>query len=429
MPKKTLKPIWIALLVLIVIGSLGSYLYFGFIKQTIYGVPSEIKVGDIIKFHAIAQVGGRTGITCSAHPAIDPFITAFVKKELKDSCVGVPCNLYDQWSFSASKSGTYSLDVAYTCSGVTAPANDKLTFSVKESQPSKYCSDSEILTLGSYNIYESGNIHWYSYTNGIKNYDNKNSDECLNEITLKEWYCGTDYVGYFKEVNCPSESKCQNGACVKDSSKPCNLNMPAVEPNPYCEDNNVYANYQSIDQNTCTLKHEKRLLDTCGSDEKCSSGSSDLISRCVPNVEFGTIRNKECTKSGDHDMVHYQIFGGTGDKLYSWTEVYESCIGNQFCNPATLSCELEEKVNVGYFIENNECKFSSTNGFYSTEDECKKSLAGTGSIGANETKKDETPPEFDFKEFMIKYGILIGLGAIILIAGIVVLAVSLRREK
>ena len=54
MAKKGLKISLIIVLVLVIIISLGSFVYFGFIKQTIYGIQSQYKVGDIVKFDAIA---------------------------------------------------------------------------------------------------------------------------------------------------------------------------------------------------------------------------------------------------------------------------------------------------------------------------------------------------------------------------------------
>ena len=221
--KRNYQPILIIVTILFLF--LAGFLtyYFGFYKQTIYGIPSEVKVGDIIKFHAIAQVGGRAGITCYAHPSIEPYMTGviFSRKELKDGCNSLPCNLYDQWSFSQSTAGTYNLDVAYTCSGVTAPPNDKLSFSVKPFIQLQ-CSDSEIVPLGKYNIDEAGNIRWLKVSGRFPDatvlYDNTNNDECLSETKLKEWYCGTDYIGYFKEINCPSGTKCNSGACITQTS-------------------------------------------------------------------------------------------------------------------------------------------------------------------------------------------------------------------
>ena len=168
--RRIYKPILIVVSVLFLILVLFSTYYFGFRQETIYGVPSEVKVGDVIKFHAIAQVGGRAGITCYAEPdwvrgnpdCSSCLIVSLGKKELKDGCVGLPCNLYDQWSDKQLEAGNeIGLDIKYTCSGVTAPPNDKLTFSVKEATTSSitcyYCGGGLLqFTSGSYTQCPSG---------------------------------------------------------------------------------------------------------------------------------------------------------------------------------------------------------------------------------------------------------------------------------
>lgn len=444
--KRSYQPILIVITILFLI--LASFLtyYFGFYKQTIYGVPSEVKVGDIIKFHATAQVGSRAYITCYAEPDLvtgnpDCQLCARVslgKKELKDGCNGLPCNLYDQWSYTPKEAkNTMGLDVKYTCSGVTAPPNDKLTFSVKEAttpcnqaggyfivvgvdscksgytassepiaglqcclpqdapdftiQPipstEKICTDSD-----GNDITKFGSVHYYSST---YQYNYYKEDICVNDATITEWTCDSERkIGVSNNKQCPSETKCSGGACLTTPTSGGSygggepiIDCKTGDKGSFCRDNKRYFLTTSIKFDESGIRRcvdEERLFEICSDDETCNKDAG-----CVPDVEEGAIRNKKCK---DLEFVGYQQFIGG-----QWKDVTELCVGDQFCNPETLQCELKEDA---------------------------------PKVKTNETEKDkEKAKEFDFEEFFKTYGIVIGITAFLLVVGIIFIVAMMRRKK
>lgn len=463
--KRSYQPVLIAITVLFLIFASFLTYYFGFRKETIYGVPSEVKVGDVIKFHAIAQVGGRAGIICYAEPDIvtgNPdcqLCTRFSlgKKELKDGCNGLPCNLYDQWSFSPKEAkNEMGFNIKYTCSGVTAPPNDKLSFSVKEAttpcnqaggyfivvgvdscksgyrassepiaglqcclpedapdfiiQPvptiEKVCTDSD-----GNDITKFGNVHYYSST---YQYNYYKDDTCVNDATVTEWTCDSGKIGVSNNRQCPSGTKCVSGACSTSggttggaSGTSCQAPLylstatntcktcETGDKGTFCRDNKRYFITTSIaltPSNDRTCVDEERLFEICSDDEICNKDAG-----CVPNVEIGTTRNKKCINNEQYSSVNYEEFQSTA-KGGQWMSVNEFCIGDQFCDPETLQCELKENA---------------------------------PKVKTNETAKEEkkTLTEFDFNEFFKTYGIAVGISAFLFVVLIIFIVATRRKKK
>ena len=399
--KRSYQPILIVVTVLFLI--LASFLtyYFGFYKQTIFGVPSEVKVSDIIKFHAIAQVGGRAGITCYGNPT---FIIGYTgnplpEKELKDGCAGLPCNLYDPWSYTPKQSGTYTLHVVYDCTGVSNPPNDKLTFSVKEATTIPVtCSDTD----SGDDIYLKGTTTWYPYPTS-PDYSLQKSDNCVSETSLEQWHCGSDEIGYPRTVSCPTGTKCSNGICVKQTTTPPEetiLDCKTGDKGSFCRDNKRYFLTTSVRLIDGIRKcvDEERLFEICSDDETCNKETG-----CVPNVKEGTQRNKKCVNGEQYSSVNYEEFGSTTTGG-QWRTVNEFCIGDQFCNSETLQCELKPDAPK---VKTNEAAGK------------KEETAG----------KKEEAKEFDFNEFFKTYGVVIGISAFLLVIAVIFIIVTMRRKN
>ena len=454
MPKNKgiLKPVLAVVGIILFLSLAFLVYYFGFSKQTIYGLQGQYNIGDVIKFDAI-DTGFTNNINarrpCYATITIEKPDNTIVKIASHDELIqlcggGAPCKSYIL-PIVGMPLGERTLRIEYSCTGDVGnnEVNERTYNVVGVASTAKSCDDSD----GGNNLLVKGTVHWSSVE---AQYDYKNDDSCVSDSTVREYQCdSTKKVGYYNDLACPSGTKCSNGACIpKNPAVKCDTG----DKGSFCKDNKRYFITTTWTGTTC--EDQDRLMNICSSDETCNKETG-----CVSSVALGTERNAKC--SDDLKSVDYQYFGNNGEQntdgtlKLQWIDAHDFCIGDQKCSSATLKCELQDTICItviGYIIENGQCKLKTCGGGqYNSEEECKKALASNCPMAApplcpngklvaqpNNANGCATPPkcvtpptEFDFKEFMKTYGIAIGIVAVLVITGLIfgIKAMTKKRKK
>lgn len=414
MPKKqknTARNVFIGLVMLIIVISIfGSVLYFN--RQTIFGLQSTYKVGDRIEFWAMANTGGRAGITCFATPTIrtPSFTQALTKKELKDGCIGNPCNLNDKFSFTLKDAGSHELIIDYSCSGTTSPPDDTKTFSV--------------IKGGCFNP-TANNGQFYCNNGYIL--------ECKNNVWQYEsTICGrqTDQTGKCLTAMVSNNKNLCHPGCISDRYKCSGDGELSKCANTRYVPSGKCSNYGFND--VCISSDQKLYVDALcqKKEEKCSNKGGFIAqnNECVAVDCDATYNSKEeclislgeqCKegdtrkgKCSDNDLRYEACENG------EWTSVIKLCsLSDKFiCDEENLDCNLKESKRSSI----KEKEESSTRSKDTDPLSCKE----------NEIfDSEEGKCVFDWEKFWKNYGVVVGIGALILLVVISIIISQAYSNK
>ena len=371
----------IAVLSILILSIVGSVLYFN--KQTIFGLKSSYNIGDQVQFDAIAT--NFDNRDCQATVTIEKpdgtIVTVAKNIPLPNSCIGAPCQTIK--FIVGDPAGQRKLKVSYTCSSII----DFKTFNVVK--PSVLaCSDSD----GGKIISKKGTV------SGLDDNGNKYSysDSCVNENSVKEWTCQSNYpVGSI--LDCASGSVCQDGACVskeEDGMLVCTQNQADCTWGLYKEFSTKPTQY--IGKCDETYNGNKEPASECNEEGICTEGDMQNL-RCDNN----DVKFKKC-EDGE------------------WSNVVQVCLGEQICDEEKFECSLEGEIVTD--------KAKETESIDESEAPSEKETPKAEECTESQKTDEKGECVFDWEKFWKNYGVVVGIGALILLIVVSIVISQIYKE-